>query len=134
MLSPLGLAAQPTLKCCCTVPFNGLCISGMRARLHGQTGLNLACLAHPGGIGAPPVRRMVVVLEKRTMVYALETLELLTTLDTHPNPKASQELWPGQQEAAEHAHRPHTDCALRLCAAYLLGACCLHLRSCRRPA
>ena len=44
---------------------------------------------------------MVVVLEKRTMVYALETLELLTTLDTHPNPKASWDLWPWQQRAVE---------------------------------
>ena len=42
-----------------------------------------------------------MVLEKRTMVYALETLELLTTLDTHPNPKASQETWPGRQKAME---------------------------------
>ena len=42
-----------------------------------------------------------MVLEKRTMVYALETLELLTTLDTHPNPKASWELQAWQQKAEE---------------------------------
>ena len=101
MLPPLGLVALPTLMSCCTVPTNGLIVSDTCAGLHGKAGLSSACSAHPSGVCAPPVCRMVVVLEKRTMVYALETLELLTTLDTHPNPKASQELWPGRQTAVE---------------------------------
>ena len=101
ILSPLGLAPQPPLSSAALCRWTACVVLTCVPGFHGQPGLSLASSAHPSGICGLPVCRMVVVLEKRTMVYALETLELLTTLDTHSNPKASWDLWPWQQREVE---------------------------------
>ena len=44
---------------------------------------------------APQSHRLAVVLERRTMLYALETLELLRTVDTVANPEVRGGLGSG---------------------------------------
>jgi hypothetical protein len=69
------------------------------------------------GTTQPDARRLVVVLERCCIVHALETLELLRTIETAPNPKV-----------------PHSSCDMRYtCSHYTRGRSCKPVTSMTEP-
>ena len=53
--------------------------------------------------------RLVVVLERRTLVHDLKTLELLRTIETEPNPKV-----PSLSEHCQATHLAYSACYMQV--------------------